>query len=896
MPWNLFKLRQPTREWRKQPRCPHSSKLLQAELLEARRVLASPSLVVDIVPGADGTQGGGYGSSVPTGLTEFKGSAYFAASAANFTRGIWRTDGTASGTEVVAVIRPSPQAPYYNKDSISQLTASGDYLFFRELTGSNLFSNSKLWRTDGTASGTLLLRDFGAKVDVRHLTNVDGKLFFSVNYSADKEELWRSDGTSAGTVRLGAWAEISTCNSAVFGSHYGKFTSVGGDVYFGAVQTPRGSCSLIKWESKTEAFVTLQTIRGAPSCLKAIGERVVYALFPQTGFPYFGELWQTDGTPTGTTRLARLTDPGEKISGVVEVGGKLFVATGPGQLSLPSKVMLLENSAFVTIYTSATQGESFLLRAWGDELFVVEKSVGKDVRFLKIASADLRVSLLREFRDWGVQNSGWGLGASVGEAYVIHPNGLLYFAASGTTPRTVQYGATPLDSVAVYDIELWESDGTAEGTRVYDVTPEWSTVPETLAILREDVLYSASSRESGKELWRFRPSTLAGPTTPSSPESMAAASGDGQVVLTWSVPANNGGVGITDYIVQFKAVAATAWSTFADGISTSTSANVTGLTNGTTYVFRVAAVNSEGAGSYAELSAGVVPATVPTTPANLTTSSGNSQVRLTWSAPANNGGAAVTDYVVQFKTIAATAWSTFADGRSTNTSATVTGLTNGTGYVFRVLAVNTAGAGAESSVFATPRTVASAPLSLGGTPGNSQVRLAWIAPTNNGGSAITDYVVQFKTIAATTWSTFADGRSTNTSATVTGLANGTGYVFRVLAVNAAGAGAESSVFATPRTVASAPLSLGGTPGNSQVRLTWSSPANNGGAAVTDYVVQFKTIAATAWSTFADGRSTNTSATVTGLTNGTGYVFRVLAVNTAGLSSWSNESAAFTPFL
>ena len=75
----------------------------------------------------------------------------------------------------------------------------------------------------------------------------------------------------------------------------------------------------------------------------------------------------------------------------------------------------------------------------------------------------------------------------------------------------------------------------------------------------------------------------------------------------------------------------------------------------------------------------------------------------------------------------------------------------------------------------------------------------------NGGSAITDYVVEYSSNGGTSWSTFADGTSTVTSATVTGLTNGTAYTFRVSAVNAAGTGAASATAsATPSAVVSAP--------------------------------------------------------------------------------------------
>ena len=88
--------------------------------------------------------------------------------------------------------------------------------------------------------------------------------------------------------------------------------------------------------------------------------------------------------------------------------------------------------------------------------------------------------------------------------------------------------------------------------------------------------------------------------------------------------------------------------------------------------------------------------------------------------------------------------------------------------------------------------VPEAPSSLNATPGNSQVSLSWTAPVNVGSSAITDYVKQYSLNGGSTWTTFSSSASTTTSATITGLTNGTAYVFRVAAVNAVGTGAYTA--------------------------------------------------------------------------------------------------------
>ena len=88
-----------------------------------------------------------------------------------------------------------------------------------------------------------------------------------------------------------------------------------------------------------------------------------------------------------------------------------------------------------------------------------------------------------------------------------------------------------------------------------------------------------------------------------------------------------------------------------------------------------------------------------------------------------------------------------------------------------------------------------------GTVTETTVALSWTVPSSTGGASITDYVVQHSPTGAGTWTTFSDGTSTGTTATVTGLTALTGYDFRVAAVNSVGTGSYSST-ATGTTLAS----------------------------------------------------------------------------------------------
>jgi hypothetical protein len=132
-------------------------------------------------------------------------------------------------------------------------------------------------------------------------------------------------------------------------------------------------------------------------------------------------------------------------------------------------------------------------------------------------------------------------------------------------------------------------------------------------------------------------------------------------------------------------------------------------------------------------------------------------------------------------------------------SCTVTGLTNGTAYSFRVRARNSVGYGAYSAPSnvvtpVAPVKVPGAPTRVAGTSGKNAVTVTWTAPASNGGAPILGYEVVAAPPAATCSTSGA------TRCTVTGLSGGTPYTFQVRARNSAGWGplSTSSAPVTPK--------------------------------------------------------------------------------------------------
>ncbi|MCX6720204.1 MAG: fibronectin type III domain-containing protein [Candidatus Staskawiczbacteria bacterium] len=478
-------------------------------------------------------------------------------------------------------------------------------------------------------------------------------------------------------------------------------------------------------------------------------------------------------------------------------------------------------------------------------------------------------------------------------------------------------------------------------------------------------------------------------TVPSAPSAIVVTPGNQQATVSFAAP-DTGGLPITGYTVTTSA------GVDSNAGSMDLSHLVTGLTKGATYTFAVTATNDIGTGEAGHSDPVTLP-TEPGAPSNLAAEVLGGSVKLTWSAvaPENNGGADVTDYVVEYQKTTNGEWAAFADGESVSTEATVTGLTNDTSYDFRVRAKNIVGPGeASSPVSATPgepaqvrimgfpdltattistdiiitnegdtwyeyqytwcitdsadnlcggnddifsaqnakrieshqdfsttlnstvltpgnywfhvgvtygshtstsyqsitvvATYPDAPTSVSAVAGNTQATITFTPPASDGGSAITGYTVTSSPGGIT-------GNGSASPITVTGLTNGTTYTFKVNATNSVGTGvaSDSSASVMPVTIPDPPTSISATPGNAQVILSWTAPTNTGGLPITDYIIEYKLSSASDsdWATFLDAVSTATTATVTNLTNNSSYDFRVSAVNSFGRSGVNSASGS-----
>ena len=467
--------------------------------------------VKDIVSGAEGSD--------PRSFTEFAGEAYFSVPAGN-RMGLWKTDGTAAGTVMVKDLNLTRDE--YGRSG--ELVVYNNELYFVANDGT---SGRELWKTDGTESGTVLVKDIYSGTDEYSgepysadpvgLTVFNGELFFNAT-NANGTEPWKTDGTESGTVMLKdiySGDDFGVPNS----SHPQEWLVMGSYLYFSA--TDQNGQELWKTDGTESGTVLVKDIytgtndlgdvaSSAPTWLTVLNNEIIFRVGDYNG----AELWKTDGTESGTVLVK---DIGSGTDGIGPDGS-------PGVLTLYNNELYFsasdddgsgggsgtelwktDGTASGTIrvkdiypgtdeYGVAASSMPILFTVFEDELFFTAMdSYGNEL--WKTNGTESGTVMVKDINMGGADSNPLDLQVFGGKLFFFADNG-----ADG--------------------YELWESDGTEAGTKLHlDINPgmtssarlvsmndgtEWGTYSFNVAplyVAGGKMYFSADNGTDGQELY-----------------------------------------------------------------------------------------------------------------------------------------------------------------------------------------------------------------------------------------------------------------------------------------------------------------------------------------------------------------------------------------------------------
>ena len=281
------------------------------ELWKTDGTEAGTMMVKDINTGTQGQAG-----SQPRHLTVAGNTLYFSANDGIHGHELWKSDGTEAGTVMVKDIKPGSSNGYNDGfQDFGGLEAVGNKVFFVADDG---IHGDELWVSDGTANGTMMVRDidngstqnngspptFSANssiVDNACLTAVGDTLFFCADDGIHSRELWKSDGTEAGTVMV---KDIANNYLSVSSASWDYWTAVGDTLFFVAYSTNGYGQQLWKSDGTEAGTVMVTTISSTytrfSGLFEPFGDGIIFEAEDDTnGYA----LWKSDGTAAGTVMV-----------------------------------------------------------------------------------------------------------------------------------------------------------------------------------------------------------------------------------------------------------------------------------------------------------------------------------------------------------------------------------------------------------------------------------------------------------------------------------------------------------------------------------------------------------------------------------------------------------------
>ena len=250
---------------------------------------------------------------------------FFRATTPNAGDELWKTDGTPSGTVLVKDINPG-----IDGSNINYLVCVNGIVYFCADDGS---TGLELWRSDGTTVGTTLLLDIEPGADSSepmHLEAMGGKVYFSAKDQIFGRELWCTNGTAIGTFHI---KDINTgTNDSAPVALIADTSS--NSVYFSADDGRSGS-ELWKTDGSILGTTLVKDIYpGAQgSSIRQMVQLGAIVIFSANHPTHGTELWKTDGSATGTTLIADINPSGNSsplLTTSEVLGSTLYFAASDG--------------------------------------------------------------------------------------------------------------------------------------------------------------------------------------------------------------------------------------------------------------------------------------------------------------------------------------------------------------------------------------------------------------------------------------------------------------------------------------------------------------------------------------------------------------------------------------
>lgn len=371
--------------------------------------------------------------------------------------------------------------------------------------------------------------------------------------------------------------------------------------------------------------------------------------------------------------------------------------------------------------------------------------------------------------------------------------------------------------------------------------------------------------------------------------------------LEWKPPKSDGGSSITEYLIEVKTVGRSTWSRAGTVDGKTTQFTVKKLIEDTEYLFRVIAINAEGKSPPLEASDITKPTrklSPPGPPRSVEpTKVGEDFAVIEWHPPKSDGGSPITNYILFKREKKTGDFTKVVTLKEFDSLYKVPNLKENTEYYFGVVAENKVGQGeiAETAKPVIPKKAATVPgkcigpIAVTDVQRNS-ISIKWEPPKDDGGSPVTGYTVEKREASSSLWTKVSKVDEFTTQLKVGNLTEKTEYYFRVTAENKIGKGPPletndatlaKSPF-NPPSIPIGPLEVDNVTHNS-ADLHWKAPKDDGGSPITGYIIEHKVASRSTWSKCGTVGEKVKDFTVSGLTEGTEYLFGVIAVNAEGQS-------------